>query len=262
MSRAIMAANLPRPDELQAASPSEPPRGRATIDVSILFPAYNEEAVIAEVIQQSDADLRDSGLRYELLVCDDGSTDRTWEILNELAGRLPELRLLRHEHNQGIMATLGDLYAAAEGQWIYNNSGDGQWRTADVLRMLPLTERHDIVVGRRRKKYYNWQRTVISGMFNILPAILFGTRTYDAGGCKVYPRKIIRELDRLISRGPFREAERLIRAAARGYTIGVTTVEFFPRRAGVARGAKLGLVGLSILDLVRCWWDIIVLRHK
>jgi dolichol-phosphate mannosyltransferase len=231
------------------------------IDLSVVIPAYNEEATVVETIEEADGSLRDSGYHYELLLLDDGSTDRTWERLNSLTGRVPTLRLLRHEQNQGIMASLDDLYAAAEGRWIHNQSADRQWKTADVLQMLPLIGRYDIVVGKRRKKHYNWWRSLVSTLFNLLPIVMFGVATHDAGGNKLIPREIIREL-RLMSVGPFREAERLIRASMRGYRIGVIPVDTSPRTAGISSGARLDLVWRSCLDLVRCWWDIIILRHK
>jgi glycosyltransferase involved in cell wall biosynthesis len=229
------------------------------LDLSVVIPAYNEEATIAEVIEEAEDSLRDSGYRYEVVVLDDGSTDRTWALLNSLSERIPSLRLLRHERNQGIMASLQDLYQAAEGRAIFNQGADRQWKTADVLRMLPLTGQYDIIVGKRREKHYNWWRSIVSSQFNVLPILLFGVATHDAGSNKLIPRKLVRELA-LISKGPFREAERLIRAAARGYRIGAIPVETAPRRAGVSTGARLDLVWLSVLDLFRCWWQIRVLR--
>ena len=67
----------------------------------------------------------------------------------------------------------------------------------------------------------------VSGMFNVLPPLLFGVRTYDAGSIKLFPRRLLDEFS-LTSVGPFREAERLIRASRRGYRIGTIDVEFYP----------------------------------
>jgi glycosyltransferase involved in cell wall biosynthesis len=231
------------------------------VHLSVLFPAKNEEATIREVIEEADSALRNAGFSYEIIVLDDGSTDRTWPILESLAGRIPDLRLLRHEQNQGITPSLNDLLAASHGEWIFHNGSDGQWKTAEVLRMLPLTGEFPIVVGKRREKHYALGRRTVSSLFNLLPWLLFGVRTYDAGSIKVFPRKLLSELT-LISRGPFREAERLIRAAKRGYRIGVIPVDCYPRRAGKASGARPGLVLAAVADLARCWWRIIVCRDR
>ena len=209
--------------------------GACTLDLSILFPACNEEAMIGEVVGEAENALRNSGYRYELIVLDDGSTDRTWAMLGSLSQAIPTLRILRHERNQGIMASLDDLFHAAGGAWVFHNGSDGQWKTAEVLRMIPMTGEYDIIVGRRRAKHYNLARKTISYLFNVISYFMFGVKTHDAGSIKLMPRKVIDEIH-LTSRGPFREAERLIRASARGYRIGRIWVDSYPRKAGVGRG--------------------------
>ena len=84
------------------------------VQLSILFPAYNEAAGIREVILEAEEALQSSGLGYELIVLDDASRDNTWQILQELAQKIPSLRLLRHERNQGIATTLHDLFVSAQ----------------------------------------------------------------------------------------------------------------------------------------------------
>ncbi len=69
--------------------------------------------------------------------------------------RLGRFHRLRHERNQGIMASLQDISQAVEGRAIFNQGADRQGKTADVLRMLPLTGQSEIIVGRRREKHEN-----------------------------------------------------------------------------------------------------------
>jgi glycosyltransferase involved in cell wall biosynthesis len=247
--------------EHAGAPATEHPSGPSGIDLSIVFPAYNEAATIAEVVEEADTSLRHSGYRYELLVLDDGSSDTTWARLTSLAEHFAQLRLLRHRQNQGITASLNDLFQAARGTWVFPNGSDGQWRTAEVLRMLPLIGQYDVIVGQRQQKHYSLSRATVSWLFNLLPLLLFGVRTYDAGSIKLMPRKLLEECS-LISEGPFREAERLIRAAYRGYRIGVISVACYPRRVGWGSGARWRLVLLSARDLLRCWWDIVVRRRS
>jgi glycosyltransferase involved in cell wall biosynthesis len=231
------------------------------VQLSVLFPAYNEAAAIREVVLEAEESLRPSGLTYELVVLDDASRDDTWGILEELARNVRSLRVLRHERNQGIAASLHDLFQAAQGELLFHNGSDGQWKTAEVLRMFPLMRDHDIVVGKRKHKHYGWWRRLVSSLYNALPVLLFGVRTHDAGSIKLFPRKLLGELT-LTSRGLFREAERLIRASRRGYRIGVIDVESYPRRSGKASGARPALVLGALKDLARCWWRIVVCRER
>lgn len=230
------------------------------IHLSAVFPAYNEESAIRDVLEEADTVLRSADFAYEIVVCDDGSRDGTWAILQELASRLPAVRLLRHERNRGIQATLEDLYAAARGRWIFHNGSDGQWKTAEALRMLPLAEdARTIVVGRRKNKHYGWRRATVSALFNLMPRLLFGVRTYDAGSIKLFPRSLLAAVAPR-SVGVFREGERLIRAARRGFRIVSLDVDCLPRRTGIATGARPALVAQAAGDLLRCWWRLVICR--
>ena len=106
------------------------------------------------------------------------------------------------------------LYNSARGRYVFFNASDGQWKTAECLRFLESRDRYDIVVGRRRVKNYTLWRRIVSDSFNLLPRILFGVRTYDAGSIKLFRADVLRIP--LLSQSPFREAERIIRANRRG----------------------------------------------
>ncbi len=125
--------------------------------------------------------------------------------------------------------------------------------------MMQLRDRFDLVVGKRVVKHYTLRRALISEAFNLLPLVLFGVRTHDAGSIKLVRRELFQIP--LCSRGPFQEAERIIRARRLGYRIGVVPVENRPRRGGKATGARWGLVGQAVLDLLRCWWRIVIRRQ-
>jgi hypothetical protein len=159
--------------------------------------------------------------------------------------------VIRHDANRGITATCQTLYSNARGTYVFINGSDGQWKTAESLRMMAMRERYDLIVGRRRRKQYDWKRSAISMAFNLLPWILFGVRTYDAGSIKLFRRDIL-DLP-TTSVGPFREAERIIRAHDLGYRIGVVDVDHFARNGGIATGARWSLIRQSVVDLGRCW---------
>jgi glycosyltransferase involved in cell wall biosynthesis len=245
--------------EASAAAPAPAAEG---IWLSALFPAYNEAACIVQVIEEADAALRNAGFSYEIVVLDDASTDRTWQLLQQLSERMPALRLLQHEVNRGIRVSLDDLFSSARGTWLFHNGSDGQWKTAEVLRMMPLAnDPHTIVVGRRRHKHYGWWRSFVSTMYNWLPLFLFGVRVYDAGGIKLFPKQLLKEVSPR-SRSVFREGERLIRAARAGYRIAVIDVDSAPRLTGKASGARFALVVGAVRDLVSCWWRMVVCRER
>jgi glycosyltransferase involved in cell wall biosynthesis len=227
--------------------------------LAICIPAFNEENTIRRVVMEANSTLEQIALPSEILVIDDCSTDRTWQILRDTQKLLPRLRLRRHEKNQGIASSFAELYQWASKSLVFLNSADGQWKMSTLLALLPLANQYEIVIARRPVKHYNCGRQLVSWLFNALPAILFATRTYDAGSVKLVWRGIY-DIP-IMSHGVFGEAERIIRAQRRGFRIGVRDVEHFPRTSGKALGAKPALVFEAMVDLLRCWLDIVILRR-
>jgi glycosyltransferase involved in cell wall biosynthesis len=227
--------------------------------VSVCFPAYNEEATIEHVLTEAHELLSASGLDYEILVCDDGSVDETGRIIEIMAGRLSLIRALHNAGNQGIRATFERLYRESAKEFVFLNSTDQQWETSVLFDLLPLTRKFDIVIATRNDKHYGLGRRVVSWLFNRIPAVLFGVRTYDAGAVKLVRREII-ERFALVSRSPFSEAERLIRAARAGYRIAAYPVHVAERRTGRARGVSLPALTQAFMDVIRVWWLLHIKR--
>ncbi len=229
-------------------------------DLSLIMPVYNEEEALPEVLAEAAAVAAAAPFRMEIVLVDDASTDGSLAILHDWQARHPDLlvRILRHESNRGIAGACATLFAAARGEYVFLNGSDGQCRAAEALRMMELRDRCDLVVGRRRDKHYSWRRALISGAFNLLPRLLFGVRTHDAGSIKLIRAELLRIP--LLSRSPFAEAERIIRASRRGFRIGSIWVDNRPRRGGQAGGARWRLVGQSLRDALRCWWRIVLCR--
>jgi glycosyltransferase involved in cell wall biosynthesis len=219
------------------------------------MPVYNEEAALPGVLEEAWAALAPAPFRFEIVLVDDASTDRSLQILLAFQGRHPEaVRILQHQCNLGIAAACQTLYAAARGRYVFLNASDGQVRTAECLRLMHRRDRYDLVVGGRRHKRYSLGRALISGLFNLLPLMLFGVRTYDAGSVKLIRTELL--AIPLVSEGPFREAERIIRARWLGYRIGQVLVEHRQRVGGRASGARLSTLWTSARDVLRCWWSL------
>jgi len=219
----------------------------------VCFPAYNEESSVESVLIEAHELLSASGLDYEILVCDDGSTDETGSIIENVAARLPLIRALHNPGNQGIRATFERLYRESVKDFVFLNSTDQQWQTSVLFDLLRHTPEFDIVIATRNDKHYGLVRRLVSSVFNLIPQVLFGVKTYDAGAVKLVKREIIERFE-LVSRSPFSEAERLIRAAQAGYRIASYPVHVSERRTGRARGVSLPALTQAFTDVVRVWW--------
>jgi glycosyltransferase involved in cell wall biosynthesis len=233
-------------------------QGRSLVSspsISVCFPAYNEESTIGEVLQEAHELLSGSGLEYEILVCNDGSEDQTATIIEHAVAGLPYTRVLHHPRNLGIAATFEHLYSEANNEFVFLNSSDRQWATRIIFDMLPLTSDWDVIVASRIETHYRPMRRFISWGFNQVPSIVFGVRTFDAGAVKLVRREIIQRFT-LVSRSPFSEAERLIRATRAGYRIIQFPVEVSARRTGVTKSVSPGAVIRALIDVPRVWWSL------
>ncbi len=228
--------------------------------LSIVIPAYNEEAAIADTVARCDAAAARCTSDYEVIALDDTSKDNTLSILESLKARFPRLHVERHEKNQGIAKTFEDLYALASKDYVFLVSGDGQFPPELVERCMPLLDRADIVICNRSTKQYTLARHVISFCYRWLPRVLFGVDLYDSGSVKLVPLKVYRDI-RVSSTSVFVEAERIIRAAKRGYRIAKIDFVQETRKGGKAHGGKPSTVWKAFADMWRTWWRLQVLRQ-
>jgi glycosyltransferase involved in cell wall biosynthesis len=223
--------------------------------LTVAMAAYNEEAAIERVVLEHVEVLNRIGTaapEWEIVCVDDGSQDRTPEILRGLQARIPRLRVIRQE-NRGIFGAFTRAYREARGSHIFVTGSDGQWPAENLETMLPLLlSGAEVVVGVRtnRRDVYTPARRAISTLFNRLPRLLFGVRVEDAGGTKLGVRRVFEY--KLISSSPFFEAERLILAQRQGLRVEFVPIRFLARSGGKAAGASFKNVYRSAKDLVRC----------
>ena len=113
--------------------------------LSVLVPVYNEEATLSRILRQ----VLELPLELEVLILDDGSTDRTWEILKTLEA--PTVRIFRHKSNRGKGAALRTLIPEARGDFVVIQDGDLEYDPADLVRMLREAEEHQapVIYGNR-----------------------------------------------------------------------------------------------------------------
>jgi glycosyltransferase involved in cell wall biosynthesis len=148
--------------------------------LSIFFPCYNDERTIGALVERADAIAAAFTRDYELIVVDDGSRDGSAAVLAALAARLPRLRVLTHEHNQGYGAALRSGFRAAGKDWVFYTDGDGQYDVADLRPMLArIGEDVDLVNGYRSTRIDPPHRLLIGRLYQWAMRRLFGFRLRD-----------------------------------------------------------------------------------
>src|SRR5689334_13012960 len=156
-----------------------PRRGHAGWRVSLVIPAFNEEAGIRRAVAEAGEALAGLARAYEVLVVDDGSRDGTADAVAEVASGRPWVRLLRHRHNRGYGAALRTGFEAARHDRVAFTDADCQFHLADLASLLPLTEHYPVVVGYRIARQDSRRRRFASWGYNQLVRALLGTRVRD-----------------------------------------------------------------------------------
>src|SRR5207253_5636688 len=222
--------------------------------LSLVIPAYNEEAGIRRAIAEADQALAQIAGDYEIVVVDDGSRDRTAEIVTKALHDFSRLRLVMHSENLGYGAALRSGFAAARFDRIAFTDADCQFHLADLGSLLLLTERHDLAVGFRLTRQDRWQRRFFSWGYNQLARTLLGTQVRDCDcALKVFRREALANL-MPETRGFFVNTEILARARQLGYRVAETGVRHRPRLHGSSK-VSLWDIPRTLRALLPFWWS-------
>ena len=134
------------PAELEAAPLVSRP---APVLLSVLIPAYNAEPLLAQTVQQTVEYLRGLGISFEVVIANDGSTDRTAAVLDELSAAFPEVHGLRLHRNRGKGAAVRAAFAAARGSRVIFMDADGATSLEAIPVFLAALEQKDVAIGSR-----------------------------------------------------------------------------------------------------------------
>ena len=240
----------------QAPAPAPAPAGPRVARLSYFFPAHNEEANVAGLVEEALDVLPSFAEAFEIIVVNDGSRDRTQAIADELTAAHPGVvRAVHHPVNLGYGAALRSGFGAARYELVAFTDGDRQFKVADLGRLtarLAEADVPDVVAGYRIARADPLIRTIYAKAYRLANRIFFGLRITDVDcACKLFRREVLDGLH-VESQGAFFSAELLIKLRAAGYSVVEVGVPHYPRTAGSPTGAKPQV----ILRAVRDFWRL------
>ena len=218
-------------------------------DLSVVFPVYNEEENLPILLREIAAALEGRGWTYEIVAVDDGSTDRSLQVLRESRERYPMLRVLALEKNSGQTAALDAAWRAAKGTMVVSLDADLQNDPADIPQMVEKMRQtaSDMVIGVRVNRQDTWSRRMQSKIGNGVRNWITGDRITDTG-CSL---KLVRReaIDRVrLFTGMHRFLPTLVRYA--GYRVVEMPVNHRQRRFGTS---KYGAMNRAFRGLADCF---------
>lgn len=219
--------------------------------VSVLLPAHNEAENLPTLIAEIDGTMRTVGRSYEIVVIDDFSSDRTPEVLRELALDYPALVVGRMVRQSGQSAALSAGFDIVRGDIVITMDADLQNDPADIPNLLAELETDDVAIGWRRDRKDPWSKRIISKVANKVRNWFTGECVKDTGcGLKAFKRECIEKIHRFD--GMHRFFPTLVKM--HGYTVAEVPVRHRPRRHGRTHYNILNRSLRPMADLLAVRW--------
>lgn len=235
-------ARADRPTSPDGQLPSAP-------SISVFFPCYNEQANVTRVAEQAVRVLEGLDADYEVIIVDDGSTDETGRLADELAAGNDRIRVVHHDRNRGYGAALQSGFRAARKELVFYTDGDGQFDIGEMPALLPLMNEYDIVSCYRMNRQDNVVRKINGWLWTKVTGLVFSLKVRDVDcAFKLYRRTIFDRI-KMESTGALIDTEILARAVRKGYTITQKGVHHYPRTAGRQTGASLRVILRALKEL-------------
>lgn len=224
--------------------------------LSVFLPAFNEEKDITKTVLRVRDTLLKIADKWELIVVNDGSRDKTRGIVEDLINKDPRLKIINHEYNRGYGASLKSGFYSALYPWIIFMDSDGQFDFSEITAFIEKQRETgaDCVIGYYKKRKVSFLKIVTSKIWEFLVFVLFGLKARDIDcGFKLVSKEVIEKIPKLESeRGAFISSEFLIKAKKAGFKIVEIPVTHYPARR-VGTGRKLNVIIQSFVDLVKLW---------
>ncbi len=222
----------------------EPSNQHTEPRVSVIVPAYNEEGNLEELCRQFDEMQARAEFSCELVIVDDGSSDRTPAILKAMDEKYPFLQVYVHGTNRGLTAALQTGFNHARGDIYVFYPADLQYKPEDIPAMIAkIDEGNDLVTGWKQGEY---SKRFVSRIYNGLSRWLFSVKVHDLNSVKAFRREVIENM--FLRRDWHRYM--VVMAVEQGYRVDEVRVPLYPRYTGESKFSGFWRIPVGVLDML------------
>ena len=219
------------------------------ISLTVFFPCYNEEANVENTTMAALMACQKLVRDFEIIIVNDGSSDRTGLIADRLARENENVRAVHNHPNLGYGGALQRGFREATKDYVFYTDGDGQFDMQELERVLPLLGRFDIVSAFRIHRQDPPVRKLNAFCWGRLVRLVLGLKLRDIDcAFKLYPRELFEQIE-MRSMGALIDTEILTKATRLGYSIGQIGVHHYPRTAGQQTGANFRVILKAFREL-------------
>ncbi len=168
------------------------------MDISLVIPFLNEEESIPELIIWIERVMKQNGYSYEVLMVDDGSTDHSWSLVEQIHAANPNVKGIKFRRNYGKSAALHTAFAAAQGNVVITMDADLQDSPDEIpeLYRMIMEEEYDLVSGWKKHRYDPITKTIPSKFYNFSARMITGLKLHDMNcGLKAYRNAVVKSIE-------------------------------------------------------------------
>ena len=225
------------------------------MDISVIVPLYNEDESIPELYAWIERVMKEKGFSYEVIFINDGSTDRSWEIIEELSKKSPNVHGIKFRRNYGKSPALYCGFKAAQGDVVITMDADLQDSPDEIPELYRMIKEdgYDLVSGYKQKRYDPISKTLPTKLFNATARKVSGIKNLHDFNCglKAYRSDVVKNIE------VFGEMHRFIPYLAKnaGFDkIGEKVVQHQARKFGKSKFMGLNRFVNGYLDLITLWF--------
>jgi glycosyltransferase involved in cell wall biosynthesis len=230
--------------------------------LSAVFPAYNDAGTIPSMILTTLIAMRQVTDDYEIIVTNDGSSDHTAMVLDEISKLCPELKVIHHSANRGYGATLRTGFGAATKEWVFYTDGDAQYNPLELVSLVNgLQENIDVVNGYKISRNDPVYRKVIGRIYHHFVKLAFGFKLKDVDcDFRLIRRSIFDEI-KLESETGTICLEMVKKFQDAGYVFAEVPVSHYHRQYGKSQFFNWRRLWHTWVHLTQLWWKLVVRKE-
>ena len=230
--------------------------------LSIFFPCYNDAGTIGSMIAAADRVASEFTADYEILAVDDGSSDSSRKLLEELRLKYSKLKLIFHIKNRGYGAAIRSGIASATKDLLFYTDGDGQYDVFELRKLLPIMQDGmDVVNGYKILRHDPFHRVVIGIVYLRLMRLLFNFKLRDIDcDFRLIRRSILEKICLKHDSGVIC-LELVKKLELAGCRFAKYPVNHYHRSYGRSQFFKFGRLSRTVLNIFSLWWELVILRQ-
>lgn len=226
--------------------------------ISVVIPAYNEEETVEQVVKEAFSTLAKISKDYEVVLIDDGSTDKTGKIIDRIARQNKRIRGVHHKQNMGFTGAMRTSFTSAKKHLVFLAPADGQFDFSQLKNFIEAIKGYDVAIGYRVENEEDIIRKINSRLFHLVCKILLNIHFKEISSVSLWRRRVIQSIEVVSEdRSAMFLPEVTSKALRKKYRFVEVPLRWGHRRGGESKGANPRVIVKTLIQMLRLWYTMI-----